>query len=87
MRIGISELAVVKGPGFGGPKWVAKMSPVKMRMSKAVRLDRLYQGSVYKEEQRQLQLAVKSVDDAPTFLVQSLQDLFPLEPAGADPEA
>ncbi|MGI9621626.1 MAG: transcription-repair coupling factor, partial [Acidimicrobiales bacterium] len=84
LRVGVSELAVLKGPGFGGPKWLAKMSPVKMRMSKAVRLDRLYQGSVYKEEQRQLQLALKSVDDAPTFLVQALQDLFPVDdPASA----
>ena len=84
LRIGITELAVSKGPGFGGPNWVAKMSPVTMRMSKAVRLDRLYKGSLYKEEQRQLHLALKTKKDAPEFLVQALGDLFPAEqPAAA----
>jgi transcription-repair coupling factor (superfamily II helicase) len=79
LRIGIEELAVIKGPGFGGPNWVAKMSPVKMLMSKAVRLDRLYKGSLYKEDQRQLHLAMKTKDEAPTHLLQTLQDLFPPE--------
>lgn len=84
IRIGITELAVSKGPGFGGPNWVAKMSPVTMRMSKAVRLDRLYKGSLYKEEQRQLHLAMKTKKDAPDYLVQVLEDLFPVEePAAA----
>jgi transcription-repair coupling factor (superfamily II helicase) len=83
LRIGIEELAVMKGPGFGGPNWVAKMSPVKMLMSKAVRLDRLYKGSLYKEEQRQLHLAMKTKDEAPTHLLQVLQDLFPTEDGGA----
>ncbi|MEM7285488.1 MAG: transcription-repair coupling factor [Actinomycetota bacterium] len=79
LRIGITELAMAKGPGFGGPNYVAKMSPVTMRMSKAVRLDRLYKGSLYKEEQKQLQLALKSKADAPQYLVQALIDLFPVE--------
>ncbi len=81
LRIGVTDLSVVKGPGFGGPRWMAKMSPVRMRLSKAVRLDRLYQGSVYKEEQAQLQLALESADKAPTYLVQALQDLFPADDA------
>ena len=79
LRIGITELAMSKGPGFGGPNYVAKMSPVVMRMSKAVRLDRLYKGSLYKEEQKQLHLALKSKADAPQYLVQTLIDLFPVE--------
>ena len=79
LRIGITELAMAKGPGFGGPNYVAKMSPVRMRMSKAVRLDRLYKGSLYKEEQKQLHLALKSKADAPQYLVQTLIDLFPVE--------
>ncbi len=79
LRIGITDLSVVKGPGFGGPNWIAKMSPVRMRMSKAVRLDRLYKGSVYKEEIGQLQLAMKAKDDAPAYLIEALEDLFPAE--------
>ena len=82
-RVGIAELAVSKGPGFGGPNWMAKMSPVKMRLSKSVRLDRLYKGSVYKEEIGQLQLAMKTKDDAATYLVDALQDLFPVDDAPA----
>ena len=79
LRVGIEDLSVTKGPGFGGPKWIAKISPVKMLMSKAVRLDRLYKGSLYKEESSQLLLALKTADDAPTYLVEALIDLFPVE--------
>ncbi len=42
-------------------------------------MDRLYKGSLYKEEQRQLHLALKKAAEAPTFLVQALEDLFPPE--------
>ncbi len=83
LRVGITELSLVKGPGFGGPKWIAKMFPVTMRMSKAVRLDRIYKGSVYKEEVHQLQLALKTLENAPTQLVDALADLFPVEDAVA----
>ena len=77
IRVGIAELTVVKGPGFGGPSWVAKMSPIKLKASKAVRVDRLYKGSIYKEEVKALHLALKKVAEAPTFLTQALQDLIP----------
>ncbi len=83
VRLGIEEVSVAKGPGFGGPAWVAKLSPVTLKASKAVRVDRLYKGSVYKEELKSLHLAMKRADEAPTFLVHALEDLFPPEIAVA----
>jgi transcription-repair coupling factor (superfamily II helicase) len=77
VRLGIQEVSVAKGPGFGGPAWVAKLSPVTLRASKAVRVDRLYKGSVYKEDSKQLHLALKRAEEAPSFLINALEDLFP----------
>ena len=44
IRAGITEISVAKGPGFGGPAYVAKLSPVKLPASKLVRLQRLFPG-------------------------------------------
>lgn len=42
VRTGVREIAVSKGPGFGGPDYVARLSPVELPDSKQVRLRRLY---------------------------------------------
>ncbi|MFN3216204.1 MAG: transcription-repair coupling factor [Acidimicrobiales bacterium] len=79
VRLGITDISVTKGPGFGGPAWLAKISPITLRMSKAVRLDRIYKGSFYKEELRQLHLALKSKAGAPQVIIDALDDLIPAE--------
>ena len=61
VRTGVREVTVTKGSGgsggFGGPKFVARISPGRpCRRSKTIRLDRLYKGAVYKAEVGQLQL-------------------------------
>ncbi len=47
-RIGVRELVVVKGPGFGGPDWVAKMGPVTLKDSEEVRFERLFKDGHFK---------------------------------------
>ncbi len=48
IRIGMRDLVVVKGPGFGAPKWMAKMGPVDMRISQEIRFKRLFKHGVWK---------------------------------------
>jgi transcription-repair coupling factor (superfamily II helicase) len=91
-RIGILEASITKGPGFGGPAWVAKVSPVTLPASKAVRLERLYKGSSYRAEPKILQLALKAPGakvgaargarqtagaEVALALVEALRDLIP----------
>ena len=44
VRTGVREITVTKGPGFGGPDHVARLSPVVLPDSRQVRMDRLYSG-------------------------------------------
>jgi transcription-repair coupling factor (superfamily II helicase) len=45
-RTGVREVTVTKGSGggFGGPKHIARISPIHLPTSKVIRLDRLYKG-------------------------------------------
>jgi transcription-repair coupling factor (superfamily II helicase) len=86
VRTGIREIAVTKGSGFAGPKYLARISPVTLPTSKVIRLERLYKGSVYKADQAQLQLPLKTAAGSADDLVAALADLVPPppgEPVGA----
>jgi transcription-repair coupling factor (superfamily II helicase) len=76
-RTGVREVVVAKGTGIGGPKYVAKLSPVRLRASKLVRLERLHKGALYKEDLGQLQLPVKAAAGAAGELVAALAELLP----------
>ena len=77
VRTGVTDVTVTKGPGFGGPKFVARISPLALRTSATIRLDRLYKGSVYKAEPQQLQLHLNSPGSIIDDLVSALADLVP----------
>jgi transcription-repair coupling factor (superfamily II helicase) len=77
VRTGVREVAVTKGSGFGGPKYLARISPLDLPTSKTIRLQRIYKGSVYKPDQGQLQLPLKTAAGAATDLVAALVDLVP----------
>ncbi len=82
---GITEVTVARGPGLGGPDLIARCSPVVLPLSRQTRLARLYKGSRYKEEQRQLLLPLRTgggVDLADT-IGGMLDDLVPAEPVPA----
>jgi len=78
---GITEVTVAKGPGLGGPDLIARCSPVVLPLSRQTRLSRLYKGSRYKEEQRQLLLPLKTGAgvDLAAALGGMLDDLVPAE--------
>ena len=84
LRTGVREVAVVKGPGFGGPKWVARVNPVRLRPSRRVRLERLYPQATYHEAAGLLILPVASAAAATETVIAALRDLVPDdEPAEA----
>ena len=78
-RIGITEVAVTKGPGFGGPKYLARISPVALRTSATIRLERLYKGAIYKADQGQLQLPLRTAAGSVADLTAALLDLVPVD--------
>jgi transcription-repair coupling factor (superfamily II helicase) len=80
-RLGITEVNVAKGPGFGGPAFVARISPLTLRTSETMRLQRLFKGAVYKEGPKQIVLPVPRTPDLPRTLVASLRQLLPPEVA------
>ena len=79
MARGITELTVAKGHGLGGPDLIARCAPVVLPLSRQARLARLYKGSRYKEEQRQLLLPLKTGDgvDLAVSIGEMLNDLVP----------
>jgi transcription-repair coupling factor (superfamily II helicase) len=74
-RCGIREVAVAKG--------VARLSPVQLRTSQTVRLQRKWPKSVYKEDAGLLILPVPPRVDPAEFLVAALGELYLAESAAA----
>ncbi|WP_419923792.1 transcription-repair coupling factor [Candidatus Poriferisocius sp.] len=79
LRTGVSEVTVAKGPGFGGPKWVARLSPVELRASRRVRLERLYPKATFQETAGLLVLPIESAAAAAGAIIAALRDLAPEE--------
>jgi transcription-repair coupling factor (superfamily II helicase) len=82
-RTGIREVNVGKGPGFGKPAYVVRLSPVELKISQEVRLGRLVKDSVYKADARQVQLPVRKPSELVDGLIAVLRQLFSPDP-GAD---
>lgn len=79
IRVGITELTVTKGPGFGGPDFLVRMSPLELPTSKQIRLDRIYKHSLYKEADGGfLQLGMKKGNIAEQIVL-ALDDLVPAD--------
>jgi transcription-repair coupling factor (superfamily II helicase) len=88
VRSGVREITVTKGPGFGGPDHIARISPVSLAESRQVRLQRLYSGkgsgnqAIYKEGIGEIQLPLQKkkgpvVDQLAEILADLLPDLAP----------
>jgi transcription-repair coupling factor (superfamily II helicase) len=77
-RLQLREIAVTKGPSFGGPAFLARFAPLPLLTSQQIRLKRLSPKAVYKEEVGQLQLPVNTADDLVDNLVTMLRQLVPV---------
>ncbi len=86
VRTGVREVTVTRGPGFGGPDHVARLSPVHLPDSRQVRLQRRYSGKgsgnspVYKEAVAELQVPLHArggpvVDQLVTLIADVVPDL------------
>ncbi len=87
VRTGVREITVTKGPGFGGPDFVARLSPVHLPDSKQVRMERLYSGKgsgnqvVFKEAIGELQLPLRKRNGGVVDqLAEIMGDLIPDSP-------
>jgi transcription-repair coupling factor (superfamily II helicase) len=78
-RLDVREVNVVKASTFGGPGFTARISPLTLKASQAIRLKRLSPKGVYKEEIGQLVLPVKGGDGVAAELVALLQELIPVQ--------
>ncbi len=78
-RVGIRDIVVTSGSGFGGPKHTARISPLPLLLSQQLRLKRLFQGSVYKEDGHQVQIGIKGGTDLVEALVLFLRTMVPVE--------
>lgn len=83
-RVGVTELVVVKGPGFGGPEFVAKLGPVQLKTSEEIRFNRLFAGGVWKpaefaERGGQLQVGLMKKKALAADLVTFFETMFPIE--------
>ena len=83
-RIGVTELVVIKGPGFGGPEFVAKLGPVQLKVSQETRFKRLFASGVWKpneyaERGGQLQVGLMKKKDLAGDLILFFETMFPPE--------
>jgi transcription-repair coupling factor (superfamily II helicase) len=80
VRTGVREVTVTKatgGAGFGPSRYVVRLSPLALKASKQIRLERMYKAAVYKPDVEQLQLPISQASEAATEIVEMLQQLAP----------
>ncbi len=83
-RIGATEVLVIKGSGFGGPEFVAKVGPVRLKVSQEVRFTRLFAKGTWKPtdyEGRggQLQVPLMRKGSVAADLLTFFETMFPLD--------
>jgi len=72
---GITEIQAMKVHGFGKPKWNIRISPISLRPSERVRTLRIFDGSIYKEDQKELILRIPEITEAAEELIKILGEL------------
>jgi transcription-repair coupling factor (superfamily II helicase) len=76
-RVGLREVNVTKRTGIGAAVWVARLAPVKLKVSEEIRLKRLMPSAIYKPDLGQLLVPVTGGRGVATELVDLLARLFP----------
>jgi hypothetical protein len=77
VRTGVREVSVVRSRT--GTGWTARLTPLVLRASAAVRLRRLARDAVHKEDLRQLVVPLAKGADAAGALTTLLRELVPDE--------
>jgi transcription-repair coupling factor (superfamily II helicase) len=76
-RVGLREVNVTKRTGIGAAVWVARLGPIKLKVSEEIRLKRLVPKGLYKADLAQLVVPVKGGRGVAVELVDLLMRLFP----------
>lgn len=82
VRVGVRELVVISGPGFGGPEMIAKLGPVQLMVSQEVRFGRLFANGVWKPTEYgadggQLQVGLMKKGKVVSDLITFFETMFP----------
>ena len=81
VRIGITEVTVTKAIGMGASLMMgslaARISPVELKTSQEIRLQRLSKAGIYKQKERQLFVPLRPGIDSLEFLLTFLGELYP----------
>jgi len=84
---GVREVVMSRAGGPGRPVWQARLAPVELRASRAVRLERLHPGSSWRRDTSQLIIPVRSPEAAPAALRELVVDLLDVPDGGDEPES
>ncbi len=87
-RLGVTEVIVIGGPGFGGPEHIAKLGPISLKASQEVRFKRLFSKGVWKPSEYgdrggQLQVGLMKKHSVADDLVLFFETMFPIEESTA----
>jgi transcription-repair coupling factor (superfamily II helicase) len=72
VRTGVTDITVIPSKEIGGPRFIARLSPLKLPVSKQMRLERTRKGSLVKPDSSEVHVAVPGGD----ALVGSLLEFF-----------
>jgi hypothetical protein len=78
-------VTVVKPSGFGGQPSTARLSPLALKTSQQIRLQRLHPSAVYKEPDQLLIVKVPAKEHPADWLVDLLRDLVAVVDAEPQP--
>jgi len=81
---GVTEITAIESKGIGAPRVVARISPLKIPVSKQLRLERVRKGAVVKPDQREVHVPVPS-GDAMLESLRTFFDEFVPPPPAPDP--
>ncbi len=81
-RLGVRDVVTVKGPGMGGPAWIARLGPLQLKVSQEMRLSRLFPDSVWKPTEYgadggQIQLGIKKKREIANAIRAFLAAIYP----------
>jgi transcription-repair coupling factor (superfamily II helicase) len=76
-RVGVRDVTVVKNPAFGKSPYVARISPLPLRTSQTMRVQRLFKGAVVKADVEQVLLPLAKPAIAAAAIVEALRTIVP----------
>ncbi len=76
-RTGVREVSVVKSPAFSKSAYVARISPLPLKTSQTLKVQRLFKGAVVKADIEQVQLPLAKASTAAVVIVEALGTIVP----------